>query len=281
MLHTQYVYCCTLAPVWILRLLSGVSCRGIKLGFAVLFFSMVVPVASVSAQGTGFVYQCYVALLKSTDWPIYTEQPYSDGHVYPTYDSCMWIGQSWCASHGLPSFVRDLNTQGLDGIADWDSEIFYQGYRAETYVRCFPNGRPPVGIPLPAFGARPWQKVVHQRLPQYNRQTLKPPIFVPLPIGPNHTPVFVRVERDSPTGRFLVELEDVMNRAPTPALVAIATALTIGGVVAAVGAAGAAESGGTSLVLPALSMELTGAAILGICALWEIPVHDRGAFEPL
>ncbi|MFH1263204.1 MAG: hypothetical protein V1495_07165 [Pseudomonadota bacterium] len=259
-----------------LATLPFVVLRAIRALFAVfiLVFS-----SSVGAQEVQYMFDCHVSFLSQFADPFTTGRPVSNYVLYPSHSICMTSGRSWCRTFGRSQITETIAEHEGVTVQVLKQEMTWDEYAPFIFVDCYPAADPSKKLVVPPLGEKPWEEVLEKR--SNDRQTLKPPIFVPLPFGPNYTPVLVPVDRNSPTGRFLVELEDVMNRAPKPALALIASALIVGGVVAAVGVAGAPESGGTSVAISAASLAATGAAILAICDIWKIQVRHRAAFQPL
>lgn len=146
---------------------------------------------------------------------------------------------------------------------------------------CFeldPGERVPAGDAIPNWVLKDWQPVPNQH-PGSNFVRPEPksvPVIFP---GPNGIPLVVPVDPNGSTYRFLNEINRILDQA-NPLVEGLIMAILLVTVIAVlVELIGALPSGGGTILLPAPTMALAGAAILAICATAGIQV-DANALNP-
>jgi hypothetical protein len=252
--------------------------RGFKTAF--LFSLFCLFGGSAWGQTGGYMFECYISFQQGSEDYIYNKLPFTDMQVYPTYGFCMVAGQGYCATSGPTAFAKALSLHRYQGIVDWDAELRRGKYKVSTYVQCLPAYKDSPEKTLPPFGKAPWSQVIYDRSLNYQPSPSPAVEIVVLPLGPRGAPVLIPVDPESPTGRFLLALAEVLEEAPASAAALILSVLLAAGIVASIGAFLALESGGTSLTLSFASIQGAGLLILAICGWYGINVEDRGAFQP-
>lgn len=221
---------------------------------------------------------------------------------YPDATSCWSLVEAFCL--GRVTAYKTSMGKKLKGRPSIDNQNFgdaeyYDAGKFQTWHRayCIPSGdyKNPEDLYDPKLWPSPssyvWEKSPYPN-PAPNRapkpispgpgsgllyRDVKPPVvYVPLPVGGT---ILVPVKPGTPTGDFIIEVSRILSEAGPIVVGLILVALTVAGVIAAVGALGSVETGGLSLVLSIGAIKAAGVAIIAICTTWGISVN-KNALSP-